>query len=138
MHDVLRHERHSGRAIENHRRIALLQRAHELQQARRRVFALVQVHVHAPIREIRRQQIQIRIVRGYRQLGRVRIAADQLLRAPVDARVAPQNVGGSRLRIEIPDQRGPAVGRRTIGEIDRGGRLTDPPFDVIDGNDFHD
>ncbi len=138
MHDVLRYERHSRRAVENHRCITLLQRPHELQQTRRRVLALVQMHVHAPIRQVRRQQIEIRMVRGYGELGRIGIAADQLLRASVDVCVAPQNVGRRCLRIEVPDQRWPAIGRGTIGEIDGGGRLTDPTLDVIDGNDFHD
>ena len=107
------------------------------QQALGRMFAFRQVHVEIPIREIRRQHVEIVVHRSHDELRQLSLSRNQLLRRGRLAGLAPERIGGGTLWIEIPQHRGVAARRAQEREVDGSGRLSDTPFDVSDSQDFH-
>src|SRR5256886_10163801 len=72
------------------------------------------------------------------QLRQLTFAGQQLLRRSARLAFAAQRVGRTALRIEVPQQRGPAARRAQVGEIDCRGGLADTALDIGDRDDPQD
>src|SRR5262249_13166388 len=100
-------------------------------------LALAEVHVEVAVGEVRRQNVESLVWARHYDLGKLALSRDQLLCRDVLTWLATQRVRRCTLRVQVPQQRATAAGRAQERQIDGGGRLADPAFDVGDRDDLH-
>ncbi len=134
---VLRHAREMRRAVEEDEIVVVGERREQLLQPLRRLLQIVQREIEVTLSQIRRQQIEQRIVGAADRFAQILLALQQALEV-VAGRALDAVVEARRaLGIEIPQQRAMARAARAVGEVDRRGRLADAAFDVVSRNDEH-
>ena len=135
---VLRHQRQTRRGVQDDHVELRGQRRQQPTQCPLRVRSIVEVDVHVPVREVRRQQVQVCEVGGLDRLQHRARSPDQLGTAALDARLHPEQVRGGALGIEIPEQGPAALPRRQVGEVDGRGGLAHPTLEVVARDHLHD
>jgi hypothetical protein len=93
----------------------------------------VEREIHVPVGEVGGQQVETGMIGALDQGADVAPTRHQLASATTHLRLHPEKVGGSTLRIEVPQQRGSTVAGREIREVDRGRRLPNAALDVVGG-----
>jgi hypothetical protein len=96
------------------------------------------VHVHAPIGEIGRDEVEPLVVGRNDDVAKRSVAANQLFGRARCLRITSQQIGSGALWVEIPEGRGPILARRAISQVHSGRGFADAAFEVIDAYDFHE
>ena len=137
VHHVLRHQRNAWRAIQEDDVVVAGEAAQQLAEPSSPLAGVVELEVHVAVAEVSRKQVEaLEVGRLQRRLDRPS-AGDQGATSALDPRAHPEQERGRRLRIEVPQKCPPAFPRRQVGQVDRGGRLSDAPLEVVHREDLH-
>src|SRR4051812_16306603 len=86
--------------------------------------------------EVRGQQVEPFDVSALDDAQRVAATADELAPAALDLGPDAEQEGRGALRVEVPDERAPALPRGERREVDGGRRLADAALDRVGGEDL--
>ena len=135
--DVLRHQGHAGRAVEDDHVVVVLQWRDQPADPVRGALRGVQVEVEVAVAEVGRDQIELVEVGSLDRLVQGAPARDERRPATLDLGLDAEQIRRRALRIEVPDEGPQTAARREVGDVHRGRRFPDAALDVVGGHYLH-